>query len=152
MADAVKFDYSSPEWRALRARALARDGRKCTVSRLLGGRCHGLLHVHHIIPVEDGGPPLELDNTGTACARHHPRWEALRRRLARSVEIELPCPECAVRCGVRRALTFRTVDRLEEHRRNVHHVGVPVPDWPLNRRMAADLLERLRTGTLAQAA
>ena len=73
--------YTSPRWLAARERALARDGERCTVSRLLGGRCGGTLHVHHIVPLADGGAPFDLDNLGTSCARHHPRWEALRRAV-----------------------------------------------------------------------
>ena len=70
--------YSSAEWRALREQARARDANRCTVSRLLGGQCHGRLHAHHI---DRDGDPLDLDNVGTTCAHHHPRWEALRRSL-----------------------------------------------------------------------
>lgn len=74
--------YSSLRWRIVRKRALERDGHRCTVSRLLGGPCSpGPLHAHHIVPVEDGGPPFELDNIGSTCAGHHPQWEALRRIL-----------------------------------------------------------------------
>ena len=72
--------YNSAPWRALRAQARARDGNRCTVARLLGGDCHGLLHAHHIDP---DGDPLDLDNTGTVCATHHPQWDALRRALVR---------------------------------------------------------------------
>lgn len=76
--------YDSPEWKTLRERVLTRDGRRCTVARLLGGPCRGALHVHHIEPVEDR-PDLALDedNCGTACASHHPKWEALRRQLVK---------------------------------------------------------------------
>lgn len=70
--------YSSTSWRQLRALARERDANRCTVARLLGGRCSGLLHVHHIDRDADW---LDLDNTGTVCAAHHPKWEALRRSL-----------------------------------------------------------------------
>ena len=73
--------YTSPRWLHARERALARDGERCTVSRLLGGRCGGTLHVHHIVPLAEGGAPYDLDNLGTSCAPHHPTWEALRRQL-----------------------------------------------------------------------
>lgn len=85
---------SSAEWRDLRDRARARDGNRCTVARLLGGDCRGVLHVHHIIPRSER-PDLarSLDNLGTACASHHPRWEALARALRVEQEIEVPpCP------------------------------------------------------------
>jgi hypothetical protein len=67
-------------WEEVRKRVLKRDGFRCTVSRLLGGECRGNLHVHHIVPRAEGGTD-EGDNLGTACSRHHPRWEALRRAL-----------------------------------------------------------------------
>lgn len=73
--------YTSPAWRDLRARALARDGNRCTVARLLGGTCSGLLHEHHIDP---DGDPLDIDNVGTACASHHATWESLRRAIVRA--------------------------------------------------------------------
>jgi 5-methylcytosine-specific restriction endonuclease McrA len=86
--------YNTARWRSVRERVLARDGARCTVSRLLGGDCSpGPLHVHHIVPVEDGGAPYDEDNLGTACARHHPTWESLRRRLARARAREtIRCP------------------------------------------------------------
>lgn len=85
--------YDSPEWRALRARAIERDGSRCTVARLLGGACRGDLHVHHIVPrSEDPGRELDLDNLGTVCASHHPRWEAVRRLLV--VYWTRPLPPC----------------------------------------------------------
>lgn len=85
--------YDSPAWDAARGFALARDRHRCTVSRLLGGPCKGTLHVHHIVAIQDGGAPYDLDNLGTACAAHHPKWEALRRALARSHEGLRPrCP------------------------------------------------------------
>lgn len=86
--------YSTLRWQAVRAAALKRDGNSCTVGWLLGGQCsEGSLHVHHIIPVEDGGDPYELENLGTTCAAHHPQWEALRRLvvsklLARDEEVD----------------------------------------------------------------
>lgn len=84
--------YDSPEWLALRARVIARDGSKCLVGGLLGGPCRGVLHVHHIVPRAEA-PELELDeeNCGSACAAHHPMWEALRRGIIRSREVLPPC-------------------------------------------------------------
>jgi hypothetical protein len=70
--------YNSTSWRKLRARARERDANRCTVARLIGGECSGLLHVHHI---DRDADPLDLSNVGTVCAAHHPRWEALRRAL-----------------------------------------------------------------------
>lgn len=78
----MKFSYSDIRWRRARARAIRRDGDRCTVARLLGGTCTpGPLHGHHITPIREGGAPFHEDNIGTACAGHHPEWEALRREL-----------------------------------------------------------------------
>lgn len=78
---------SSPEWLTLRDRVLERDGHRCTVARLLGGRCRGALHVNHIIArSERHDLALDEDNCGTACAAHHPQWEALVRALRRRHE------------------------------------------------------------------
>lgn len=74
-------------WDALRAAALARDANRCTVARLFGGHCTPRLDVHHVIPVSEGGPELpSLDGVLTACARHHPMLEALRRGVLRRRE------------------------------------------------------------------
>lgn len=76
--------YDTLRWRELRARALARDGNRCVVARLLGGKCSGVLHVHHIEPVEERpGLAWDIDNLASVCASHHPRWESFRRALVR---------------------------------------------------------------------
>jgi hypothetical protein len=84
--------YNSLLWRTVAARARARDGNRCTVSRLLGGACTGTLHVHHIVAVSEGGPEFDLENLGTVCAAHHPLWESLRRVLVR--RLTAPVPRC----------------------------------------------------------
>lgn len=85
--------YHTDRWRSVRELALRRDAGRCTVSRLLGGRCSGTLHVHHVVAVADGGEPYDLDNLGTACAGHHPMWEALRRQIVRRLLEPIPrCP------------------------------------------------------------
>lgn len=89
--------YSTLRWRVTRRRAIERDGGRCTVSRLLGGACApGSPHVHHIVPLDEGGAEYDLDNLGTACASHHPMWEALRAILVRKIlgldERPLRCP------------------------------------------------------------
>lgn len=77
--------YDTLRWRRVRAQALARDEGHCTCSRLLGGSCGGgTPHVHHLIPVEDGGDPFALENLATVCPSHHPAWESLRRSLVRA--------------------------------------------------------------------
>jgi len=75
--------YSTDRWRQARARALARDGRRCTVAWLLSGSCTDDLQVHHIVPLSEGGAAYDLSNLGTVCSRHHPIWENLRRTLVR---------------------------------------------------------------------
>jgi len=73
--------YSTADWTRARERALARDHGRCTVGRLLGGDCNGALHVHHLVPLKEGGDPYALENLSTTCASHHPKWESLRRSL-----------------------------------------------------------------------
>jgi hypothetical protein len=75
--------YRTPEWASARDAALARDNERCTVSRLFGGDCHSVLHVHHVTPVAEGGAPYELDNLLTTCASHHPMLEGMRRYVLR---------------------------------------------------------------------
>jgi hypothetical protein len=91
MADAF---YSSPAWLLVRESVLARDGRRCSIARLLGGDCHGVLDVDHIEPRADR-PDLELDedNLVTVCHRHHPTFEALR-RLLRILDGDGELPPC----------------------------------------------------------
>lgn len=115
--------YLSPEWLALRERVLHRDRKRCTVARLLGGDCSGVLHVHHIEPRSDR-PDLELDegNCATVCARHHPQWEAARRFVERSRRPLPPCnhrhpyKEGRIQCARERAarLGIVLVDELEK--------------------------------------
>jgi 5-methylcytosine-specific restriction endonuclease McrA len=87
--------YDSSLWTAARAAALERDGHRCSVARLLGGRCSaGPLHVHHIEPIDEGGQPFDLDNLGTVCAAHHPQWEALRRAIVARRRDDEARPRC----------------------------------------------------------
>lgn len=74
--------YDSPEWVAFREAVLARDRNRCVLRWLVGGTCSGVLHVHHIEPVEER-PDLAFDreNAISACASHHPTLESLRRYL-----------------------------------------------------------------------
>jgi hypothetical protein len=86
--------YTSLEWKLARERALARDGRRCSVARLLGGDCSATLHVHHLKPRKEH-PELELDvdNLITTCSRHHPTLEAVRRLLlVVRLDVVPPCP------------------------------------------------------------
>ncbi len=108
--------YNSLLWQLARSRVLERDGSRCTVSRLLGGPCStGPLHVHHIVRPEDGGDPYHEDNLGSVCARHHPKWEALRRRLAGElVEQPVRCPH-QHRSAESRAICERRLARQRQH-------------------------------------
>lgn len=76
---------NSAAWKQLRGQALRRDAERCTISRLLGGTCSARLHVHHLIPVSEGGPELpDLDGLITVCSACHPRLEAFRRAVMHS--------------------------------------------------------------------
>lgn len=81
--------YNDPRWKRAREAALLRDGNRCTVARFFGESCKGMLHVHHIVPLGDGGHPFDLENLGTVCARHHVQWEALRSEVVRSLSDDL---------------------------------------------------------------
>lgn len=114
--------YDTLQWILTSRRAIARDGHRCTVARLLGGECSGKLHAHHIKPVSDGGAPYDLENVGTACASHHPVWEALRRRLLANLEPQGPrvivCrhrhPTAAGRRNCERRMAQRARERGED--------------------------------------
>ena len=85
--------YDSPAWDTARTLALARDGDRCTVARLLGGSCHPRLDVHHVHPVEEGGAPYDVDNLLTVCAAHHPMLEAFRRHVIQAA-LRPAVPRC----------------------------------------------------------
>lgn len=84
--------YNSPEWVEVRDLVRSRDANRCTVARLLGGSCSGVLHVHHIVPRTES-PELALDpqNCATACAGHHRIWESVRLFVVRSRRSLPPC-------------------------------------------------------------
>lgn len=71
--------YDLAKWGETREAVLERDAHRCTIGTLVGGRCRGLLHVHHLIPVSEGGDPFDEDNCITACAGHHPWVESARK-------------------------------------------------------------------------
>jgi hypothetical protein len=116
--------YDSPAWLQLAERAKHRDGNACTVARLLGGRCRGVLQVHHIEP-RRARPDLELalDNVGTVCAAHHPTWEAVRRYVERS---RRPLPPC------RHNHRYRA-GRIECARRRAKQLGIVLDEEELER-------------------
>lgn len=106
----TQFSYTSPRWRALADLARARDGARCSVSRLLGGDCSTHLHVHHLVPVsDDSARAYDLDNCLTVCSAHHPRLEALRRHVLheqrpRRCRHRHPYPQGRVECERRLAM------------------------------------------------
>ena len=65
--------YRSREWKNARARALARDQRRCTNVDDNGERCAHTddLQVHHAVPMVDGGDWYALENLETRCRTHH---------------------------------------------------------------------------------
>lgn len=80
----------TPEWADTRTKVLARDGQRCSLARLFGGACHGIIDVHHLQPVNEGGDPYALDNCLSVCHRHHPMLEAMRRYVMRKRAVP-PC-------------------------------------------------------------
>jgi hypothetical protein len=114
MDETLDTFLSSREWFDFRERILARDGDRCSVGRLLGGPCRGVLHVNHIVPRRDR-PELALDedNCGTACASHHVQWEAFARaiRLLRLEELP-PCRHAHPYAEGRRQCERRRRDEL----------------------------------------
>lgn len=112
--------YHLRDWLDLAERVRVRDGRRCTVARLLGGRCSGVLHVHHVIPRSER-PDLELDpdNCITACACHHPTLEAVRRLIVAILSEDPPrCPHRHPYESGRRACEERR--RREKLERRAH--------------------------------
>ena len=56
----------SRAWERVRRQALARDGHRCQ----LCGRA-GVLEVHHLVALRDGGAALDLDNLVSWCTSCH---------------------------------------------------------------------------------
>lgn len=65
--------YQTTKWREARLEALKRDQFTCHGC----GEWDTKLHVHHIVPVADGGSRFDLDNLITFCMSCHNRWEGL---------------------------------------------------------------------------
>jgi hypothetical protein len=83
--------YNSPEWRGLSDLARSRDGNRCSVARLIGGKCSARLDAHHLQSIQERPDlALELDNLLTVCASHHPTLEACRRLLRVIRMIDMP--------------------------------------------------------------
>jgi len=58
--------YGSREWKLIRYKTIARDDFKCSQC----GEENYTLHVHHVVPVREGGSD-ELDNLITLCPKCH---------------------------------------------------------------------------------
>ena len=58
--------YSTRRGRAFRRRVLERDRWRCTSC----GAAR-VLEAHHIVPIEDGGDPWDMDNAATLCRGCH---------------------------------------------------------------------------------
>jgi 5-methylcytosine-specific restriction endonuclease McrA len=67
---------TSKAWRRARAAARERDG-----GCIIRSGCAGRLEAHHVVPVNEGGEPVDLDNLVTLCSRHHRLVEAGTLRL-----------------------------------------------------------------------
>ena len=75
--------YTRPDWRALTRES-------CVVATLFpqaAGPCAGLIHRHHVDPADPDSDSFEV------CARHHPKVQAILRRLLAGPEVR--------RCGHR---------------------------------------------------
>lgn len=107
--------YDTVLWQIAQRRVLRRDGSRCSVARLLGGRCTDRLDVHHLVPVSEGGGFLAEDNLITACSSHHPMLEALRRRILNRREPAAPrCHHKHVHAEARRQCEERLARRARE--------------------------------------
>lgn len=78
---------AAPGWTTAKRKALQRDNHHCQKCQ----QAQGELHVHHIIPRDQGGSD-ELENLITLCASCHLEWESI--MLATHLDFEkwLPLP------------------------------------------------------------
>jgi len=76
--------YSSPEWRALMARIIARRGRRCedTLCKT-PGRTGIRVFGDHIVELQDGGAPLDESNVMLRCGSCHTTKTAAERAKRR---------------------------------------------------------------------
>jgi len=62
--------YKTKPWRELRSRVIERDA-NCVFAGLAGD-CRGILQVHHVHPVSEGGPEIpHEEDVVLVCGRHH---------------------------------------------------------------------------------
>jgi len=63
--------YDTAYWRSL-------PRTECALQSLLGGECSGLIGLHHLDPISEGGDPE--GDLMPCCQRHHTMLHAVRRR------------------------------------------------------------------------
>ena len=63
-----RVKLSGRRWRAVKRQAHERDGWRC---RAPGCAKAGALEAHHIVAIEDGGEPYDLDNILSYCRGCH---------------------------------------------------------------------------------
>jgi 5-methylcytosine-specific restriction endonuclease McrA len=64
--------YHTPQWRALRTRAIALYGRRCSEPGCTKDMTlPGMTHVDHIVPPQDGGDFWAITNLQILCKPHH---------------------------------------------------------------------------------
>jgi 5-methylcytosine-specific restriction endonuclease McrA len=64
--------YGTKRWRTLRAQVIRRDGPHCSLPHCTSDMSEpGMIHVDHIVEVEDGGPFWDPTNLRVVCKRHH---------------------------------------------------------------------------------
>ena len=74
--------YQTPEHKAWRRAVLDRAGWRCQAILISGERCKNAapghrLYADHIVEIEDGGSPTDLDNGQCLCHAHHGAKTAL---------------------------------------------------------------------------
>jgi hypothetical protein len=71
--------YDTKPWRDYRSHVLADDA-ECAFAHL-AGNCRGVLQLHHVDPLAEGGPAFPDDGgLVVLCAAHHAWLHAWRRR------------------------------------------------------------------------
>jgi 5-methylcytosine-specific restriction enzyme A len=64
--------YNTKRWRELKARAVARDGKRCAVPGCQTDRTQPhMIHGDHIVEARDGGDFWDLNNIQVLCQIHH---------------------------------------------------------------------------------
>lgn len=64
--------YHTARWQKLRRRVIARAGGRCAIPGCRNDMTKpGMIHVDHIIEVDDGGPFWDEANLQVVCKLHH---------------------------------------------------------------------------------